>query len=223
MKTINLVTALFFALALGAMAQHPPDSKDAQASGGMMPHQTHSAGAPISYADLKITVAQLDRAKQATAKYQDVHVAEANGYHAMGPDMPGAAVHFVLTLDPKTFDVEKPPILVYEKNPSASGGYSLTGVVYLLNAVAGPDGQPLDSPFPKSLAQWHRHANICLLPGLANPHGFTESQCREKGGQFVAQSPWMIHAWIWKDNPSGVFSTENPAAGNGEVSTNRPH
>jgi hypothetical protein len=212
MKAINCVTALFFVLAIAAAAQHGQDSKEGQASDSMMPHQAHSAGAPVSYAELKNTVAQLDRAKQATAKYQDVHVAESDGYHAMGPDMPGAAVHFVQTLEPKTFDVEKPPILVYEKNPAVPGGYSLTGIVYLLNAAAGPDGQPLDSPFPKSLARWHRHANICLLPGLANPHGLNESQCHDQGGQFVAQSPWMIHAWIWKDNPSGVFSTENPAA-----------
>jgi len=176
----------------------------------MMPHQMHSAGVPISFAELKNTVAQLERTRQATAKYQDVRVAEADGYRAMGPNIPGMGVHFVLTLEPKGFDVEKPPILLYEKNQDALGGYALVGVTYLWNAAEGPDGQPLDPPFPKSLARWHRHANICVLPGLENPHGLNEKECRERGGHFVAQAQWMVHAWIWKDSSSGVFSQENP-------------
>lgn len=211
MKTMKCATALVFVLALAAWAQQAPTGKDEQSSGGMMPHQAHSAGATVSFAELKNTVAQLERTRQATAKYQDVHVAEAEGYRIMGPDFPGMGVHFVLTLEPKEFDLEKPPILLYEKNPAVPGGFSLVGVTYLWNAAAGLDGQPLNPPFPKSLARWHRHTNICVLPGLANPHGLTESQCRDQGGHFVAQAPWMVHAWIWKDSPSGVFSEENPA------------
>lgn len=223
MKTISRATALLFVLALAAWAQHAPVGHEDQPSGSMAMHQDHSAGAPVTYADLKDTAAQLDRARQATTKYQDVHVAEADGYHQIGPDMPGMGVHFVQTLEPKGFDIEKPPILVYEKKPEAPGGYSLVGVVYLLNAAAGPDGQPLNAPFPKSLARWHRHPNLCMAPGLANPHGLTESQCREQGGHFVAETPWMVHAWIWKDSPSGVFSNDNPALGSGLVSTKMSH
>ncbi len=211
MKRIGHGTVLFFMLSVAAFAQHAPATPGEGATSGMMPHQAHSAGAPVSYAELKNTVAQLERAKQATAKYQDVRVAQAEGYKQIGPDLPGMGVHFVLTLEPGGFDVERPPILVYQKNPDAPGGYTLAGVTYLFNAAAGPDGQPLDPPFPKSLARWHRHTNICMLPGLANPHGLTEGQCREQGGHFVAEAPWMVHAWIWKDSPAGVFSDENPA------------
>lgn len=210
MKTIRRATALLFVLALAAWAQQAPAGKG-DASGGMMAHDSHAAGAAISYTELKNTVAQLERARQATAKYQDVHVAEADGYRQMGPSFPGMGVHFVLTLEPNGFDIEKPPILLYEKDPAASGGYSLVGVTYLWSAAAGPDGQPLNPPFPKSLAHWHRHTSICVLQGLENPHGLTESQCRAQGGHFVAEAPWMVHAWIWKDSPSGVFSAENPA------------
>jgi hypothetical protein len=220
MKAISCATALFFVLTLAAVAQHAPASHE-EDSGGMMSHPSHSTAAAISYAELKTTVAQLERARQATAKYQDVHVAEADGYQAMGPDFPGTGVHFVRTLEPKEFDIEKPPILLYEKNPAASGGYSLVGVVYLWKAAEGPDGQPLDPPFPKSLAHWHRHTNICALPGLANPHGLTEQQCREQGGHFIADIAWMVHAWIWKDSPAGVFSDANPAVHGGSNSNAR--
>jgi len=209
MKTISRATAIFFVLALAAVAQQAPASHGEPASGGMTPQHSHAAGVGVSYAELKNTVALLERARQGTAKYQDVHVAEADGYRAIGAGFPGMGIHYVRSLEAKGFDIEKPQILLYEKN--SSGGYSLVGVVYLWNGAAGPDGQPLDPPFPKSLARWHRHTNICALPGLANPHGLTEQQCREQGGHFVAEAPWMVHAWIWKDSPAGVFSDQNPA------------
>lgn len=210
MKAISPGIALFFVVGFTALAQHGPAGNTQPGSGNMMPHPSHAAGSPITYTELKKTAAELERARQATAKYQDVHVAEAAGYQEVGPDIPGMGVHFVLTLEPNGFDIEKPPILLYQKDAAAPGGYSLVGVSYLWNAPEGPDGQPLDPPFPKSLALWHRHANICVLPHLDNPHGLTEAQCRERGGHFVAQSQWLVHAWIWKDNPAGVFSPENP-------------
>jgi hypothetical protein len=210
MKRIRPATALSFMLALAAVAQQGPASSEQQASGAMM-RQSHSGGAAISYAELKNTVSQLERARQATAKYQDVRVAEADGYRVVGPDVPGMGVHFVLTLEPNAFDIDKPPILLYQKISAAPGGYSLVGVSYLWDAPEGPDGQPLKPPFPKSLARWHRHENICVLPHLTNPHGLSEDQCRQQGGRFIAKTQWLVHAWIWKDNPSGVFSPENPA------------
>jgi hypothetical protein len=213
MKVTIRAIALVLALTLSAFAQHPqhaPAGMDQPPADGAM-HSLHAGGSPVTYAELKSTMALLDRARQATAKYQDVNVAQSEGYQAVGPDSPGMGVHFILTMDPKSFDIEKPPILVYVKDPAARGGYTLAGVAYLLNAPAGPDGQPVNPPFPKSLAHWHRHDNICLAPNIQNPHGFTESQCREQGGHFVAQSPWFVHAWIWKENPAGVFSADNPA------------
>jgi hypothetical protein len=214
MKAITRALAVLLTLGLNAMAQHSHQGADGMsqlAADSTMPNSMHAGGAAVSYAELQNTVSLLDRARQATAKYQDVHVAEAEGYQAVGPDVPGMGVHFVLTLEPKSFDIEKPPILLYQKDPSAPGGYVLVGVSYVWNSAEGPDGQPIDAPFPKALAHWHRHDNICVLPHIENPHGLTESQCREQGGHFIAKSQWLVHVWIWKDNPAGVFSAENPA------------
>jgi hypothetical protein len=210
-KAIRRTIPLFFALGLTAVAQMPPDGKEQASSGTMMPHSSHANGAALTYAELKNTADGLERARQATAKYQDVHAAEAEGYQMVGGDMPGMGIHYVLTMEPKRFDIEKPPILLYVKNSTQPGEYSLAGVGYFWNAPEGPDGQPLNSPFPKSLAVWHRHENICVLAHLENPHGLSESQCREQGGHFIAKTQWLVHAWIWKDNPTGVFSPENPA------------
>jgi hypothetical protein len=211
MKAIRRTMVLFFVLGLTAMAQTSAAGKEQASSGAMMPHPSHTNGAALTYAELKNTAAALEQARQATAKYQDVHTAEADGYQMVGGDMPGMGIHYVLTMEPNRFDIEKPPILLYVKNSAQPGEYSLAGVGYFWNAPEGPDGQPLNSPFPKSLAVWHRHENICVLPHLENPHGLSESQCREQGGHFIAKTQWLVHAWIWKDNPTGIFSPENPA------------
>jgi len=211
MKAIRRTMVLFFVLGLTAVAQTSAAGKEQASSGAMMPHPSHTNGAALTYAELKSTAAALEQARQATAKYQDVHTAEADGYQMVGGDMPGMGIHYVLTMEPTRFDIEKPPILLYVKNSAQPGEYSLAGVGYFWNAPEGPDGQPLNSPFPKSLAVWHRHENICVLPHLENPHGLSESQCREQGGHFIARTQWLVHAWIWKDNPTGIFSPENPA------------
>jgi hypothetical protein len=218
MKVLALFT-LLAASAISAGAQQSPAAGPQSSSKMMDMHHDHAAGAPISYGELKDTVASLERARQATAKYQDVRVAEADGYRAIGPEVPGMGLHFVRTkkdapVDGSNkapgFDVERPQILLYENDPSVAGGYALVGVSYLLRAAEGPDGQPLNSPFPKSLASWHRHENICVLPDRRTPTGLTQDQCQQKGGSFTAETQWMVHAWIWKDSPLGVFSPTNP-------------
>jgi hypothetical protein len=171
----------------------------------------HGAGAAVSYADLTNTAAMLEKARRATEKYQDVRVAEADGYQAIGPDVPGMGIHYIGSKGGASFDIEQPPILLYEKNPSVAGGYQLVGVSYLFSAVEGTDGQPLDAPFPKTLAQWHRHANLCVLADRSVRSSLKESECTAQGGHFTAESQWMVHAWIWKDSPTGLFAPTNPS------------
>lgn len=210
MKTVVLVMCSFFLYALECPAQ-PMNAGQAQPPSSMMEmHHSHT-GAAVSFAELRETLSNLERARLATAKYQDARAAEADGYRPTGPDVPGMGIHFVLNEGQGKFDVEKPSILLYEKNPSLPGGFALVGVSYVLNTPEGPDGQPLNSPFPKALAVWHRHDNICLLQDRSTPAGLTPEQCGQKGGRFIAQTGWMVHAWIWKDNADGIFSFTNPS------------
>jgi hypothetical protein len=173
-----------------------------------MDHQ-HATAVPVTYEEITRTASLLEAARKATAKYQDVRVAEADGFKAIGPDVPGMGIHYV---GPRRnrFDVEHPDILLYEKNQTAPGDYALVGVSYLLNAEADADGQPKNPPFPKSLARWHRHANLCVFPDRTVKADLSESDCTAQGGRFSALTEWMAHAWIWKDSPAGVFSPTNP-------------
>jgi hypothetical protein len=118
--------------------------------------------------------------------------------------------HYVRQSDHQNFSITEPPILLYERDPAEPGGLRLVGVSYLLVAPSDPDGQPANPPFPKTLASWHKHKNVCVLPDRSASVDLTASQCTTRGGRFTAETSWMVHAWIWKDSPDGVFSPTNP-------------
>jgi hypothetical protein len=183
-----------------------------QDDGVAMSHDHHmGTSAPVTYAELENTAALLQSARQATEKYRDVRVAEADGYHGIGPDVPGMGIHYVGPYDGSNFDVAHPAILLYEKSTENKNGFALVGVSYLFKAPEGSDGQPLNAPFPKSLANWHRHENLCVLSDNSVKSKLSAEQCGAEGGHFTAETQWMVHAWIWKDSPAGVFSSTNPA------------
>ncbi len=192
--------------ASGSHADHsqqpntPMASRDSHAHGPVVP--------AISYAELQHTAEQLAVARKATAKYQDVRAAEADGYHAIGPNEPGMGIHYVRQGASRPFSIEEPPILLYERDP-ATASLRLVGVSYLVVAPSGADGQPATSPFPKALVSWHKHNNICVLPDNSASVELTNAQCTERGGRFTAETSWMVHAWIWKDSPTGIFSPTN--------------
>jgi hypothetical protein len=203
MTAVMIVVAL--ACGVVTAAQSPSPS--------MAEAHEHQHGAPvpaITYAELQRTAEQLAAARQATAKYQDVHVAEAAGYRAIGPDVPGMGIHYVNRADNRQFSIVNPSILLYERDETTPGGLRLVGVSYLFTAAADAEGQPINPPFPKALAAWHKHSNICVLPDNSASTELTEPQCAARGGRFTAETNWMVHAWIWKESPTGVFSPTNP-------------
>lgn len=209
LDTIGTMVALLALSAFTSGQQMTEHDMSAHSMGMSMGHEHGASIASVTYEELTRTATQLEAARRATAKYQDVRVAEADGYHAIGPDVPGMGIHYVGSHS-APFDVEHPDILLYEKNPQAPGGFSLVGVSYLLRAEADSDGQPKNPPFPKSLASWHRHANLCIFPDRSVKGNLSETECAAKGGRFNALTQWMVHAWIWKDSPTGVFSPTNP-------------
>jgi hypothetical protein len=201
-------------MAQQAHATNPHAADEVGGMAGMHHHGAHGSEYPaaVSFVQLKDTVAQLERVRQVTAKYRDVRIAEADGYKGTGPEVKGMGVHFMRELEPNAFELTKPPMLCYEKDTSRPGGYALVGVVYLMESPEGSDGQPTNNPFPKPLAVWHNHPNVCALNNprnkLDHSNRLSEEECKAKGGHFLTE--WMIHAWIWKDSPLGVFSPKNP-------------
>ena len=223
-RTLAIAISAVAAIALGETPlrggqSHPPNSTPQIGHAGQTPSPTmagaatHSHGTPVpavTFAELKHTAEQLDAAREATKKYQDVRTAEAAGYRAVGPNVPGMGLHYVRQADHQKFSITEPPILLYEREPAGQGFLRLVGVSYLLVAPTDADGQPANPPFPKALASWHKHNNVCVLPDNSASVDLTASLCTARGGRFTAETSWMLHAWIWKDSPAGVFSPTNP-------------
>lgn len=129
--------------------------------------------------------AEVERVRQATARFASLDSAQAAGYtrqypegcaqsadgvqgfHYMNPDLVDA------TVDPMT-----PELVMYE--PQADGSMRLVGVDYVI-----PFDQWTDSVPPTLLGQ----------PMLRNE----------------PLSVWAIHIWTERENPSGTFAPWNPS------------
>ena len=153
--------------------------------------------------------------RAATAQFHDVDVAIAAGYlnpegrrcdqiasGAMGIHSPNFALQGTQTLDPLT-----PEVLLYLPQPG--GGFRLVGVEYiqfvlLRNTVTGvvapwtaptpwPAGYQVVTPTPSLFGRTFEGPMPGHVPGMP--------------------WHWDLHAWIWANNPTGVFEPWNPAIG----------
>jgi hypothetical protein len=123
--------------------------------------------------------AQLLAAKAATAKYNDINRAIADGYVDINVVIPNMGHHYAkMSLMDDQFEVTKPEILVYEE--MHNGKFRLVALEYAvpLNlSVNAPEG------FIGDYDVWFENTGAGI---------------------------WALHAWIWKDNPDGVFAAYNP-------------
>jgi len=166
----------------------------------------HGAPGPVSVADRKVLDRQLAAAKAATAKYRDIAAARADGYFQVTQFIPGLGLHMVNLRIPNTsFDPARPQILLYE--PSASGAMRLVGVAYQFRHTT--DTPPVG--FAGGSDVWHYHTDLCFQKGGSVTIASTRAQCMAVGGiYFQKRTAWLLHAWIWKTNPDGVFTEINP-------------
>lgn len=139
-----------------------------------------------------VSQASLSDVRAATADYHRLSAAEAAGY---GPfyvctDEPGQGAmgqHFVnlgLVID-GAIDPLRPEALMYQ--PATDGSYRLVGVEYLVFAAAWDSA----------------HAAPPSLFG----HTFS---LVEAGNRYGLPPFYELHAWIWNENPNGMFFEWNP-------------
>jgi len=168
----------------------------------------HSHGEPGSVtADEAIVLKrQLAEAKTATARYRRISAAKADGYFQVTQFIPGLGLHMVnLSIPTTAFDPSRPQILLYE--PDSKGRLTLVGVAYRQahTSEVPPDG------FAGGSDVWHYHNDLCFLPDGTVTIAPSASACRSRRGYFQQQTDWLLHAWIWRANPKGVFTEYNPS------------
>lgn len=131
--------------------------------------------------------AKLSAVRNATEKYHDVEVAETDGYaptpECVEDSAGGMGIHYInqrLIGDGKSVPT-KPEVLLYEQG---SDGLELVGVEYFVVAAEAKKDPP-----------------VVLGEEMMGPmpgHGPDEPE------------HYDLHAWVWKDNPNGVFAPFNP-------------
>ena len=171
---MNAALVCVVALALGALPSSRALARTGDAQAGAS-HHNQSAGL-------------ISAVRQATERFKDVKVAEAEGYSLMfgcvsGPDYGAMGLHYVnlpLVLD-GVLDPAKPEIIIYE--PLPNGRLKMTGADFLVFA-----------------ADWH--ANNAATPTLGGQllHLF------ESPNRFGLPNFYTLHVWAWKENPTGAFS-----------------
>jgi hypothetical protein len=132
--------------------------------------------------------------RDATARYQDVSKAEADGYTPVlgcvsGPDMGAMGMHYLKAslLADGVVDVAHPELLVYE--PLPNGRVQLVAAEYLQLADAWDSAHTDGSP-PLLMGQLFDHSTA--------------------PNRFRLPAHYSLHVWAWKYNPTGVFSMWNP-------------
>lgn len=137
--------------------------------------------------------ALLKSVREATDRFQDVKMAENEGYRlefgcVSGDDFGAMGLHYVNdTLVGNGFvDVNHPQIVLYEAQPD--GSLKLTGADYLVIASAWDQKHPGTSP---------------QLMGQIF-HYF------ESPNRFGLPAFYTLHVWAWKENPKGAFVNWHP-------------
>jgi len=167
----------------------------------------HSHGRPGSTTEQEWVVLgrQLAAAKSATTKYRSMDRAKADGYFQVTQFIPGLGLHLAnLGIRQDVFDPSRPQLLLY--TPKRSGGYALAGVGYTF--VHDSDIPP--AGFAGGQDVWHFHTNLCFLLSGSVTLAPDAAACQARGGVFQKETAWLLHAWIWKSNPNGVFTESNP-------------
>ena len=161
----------------------------------------------MSRQELGNLVSQLDVVREVTSKYQDMRLAISEGFLMTTDDVPNMGAHFVhpeRILDGE-FDPSQPEFLLY--TPHGDDDWELVGTGFILpTGLVGPEHP---SGFAGPLDNWHVHYSLCIGDPV-RARSAAKDDCEARGGSWLASFGWMIHAYVWEDNPLGVFSMWNP-------------
>ena len=135
-------------------------------------------------------------ARIATVRYQSQDSAIADGFHRVGDDFPAMGEHWVnlAQIMADSFAPSKPTVLTYIH---VNGAPRLAGVAY--TALLGPGEEP--PPYAPAEAHWHEHNGSIAEESFLSGHDVHA----RRGDLRLA----ILHAWVWIENPDGVFVTDN--------------
>jgi hypothetical protein len=192
----SLLVLLAATMPVAAAAQHSHGHDGAQAP---------KAAAPKSAtAELR---AQIEAVRGATERYRDHAAAVRDGYKLFGAEGPLVGEHWYHPdLTKRPFDVSRPSTLQYA---TVGGRKVLVGVAYTV--YHRPD-EPVPEGFAGAEDRWHTHDVAKLARAFVADRPLLRwvvDRRLARGDGRTRLS--MVHAWVWSDNPDGVFADEHRA------------
>ena len=186
-RFVKQFPCLAVAGALMSVAQLPALAQDAHS------HTQAAQNVELTADQASRAKTLLKRVRDATERFQNVEVAEADGYQLLfgcvSGDSTGAmGLHYVNMdlVNKGEVRLNRPQIVIYE--PTSDGRVRLTGADYLILAAGWDKNHPGDPPQ--------------LMGQLF--HLF------DAPNRFGLPAFYTLHVWAWKDNPNGAFVNWHP-------------
>jgi hypothetical protein len=175
------------------------------------PHLVTTPPRTATKTDSARAIALVTAIRAGAARYRDSAAALADGFHPFLPNVKSQRIwHYTKRWNAVgerfRFDPAKPTSLLYRRTDA--GSLELVGVMYTMPRSATLE--ELDARVPISIAEWHRHVNLCLPPA-SHPEQWQETEhgtprfgprgtiattaaCAAAKGRFVpALFGWMVH------------------------------
>jgi hypothetical protein len=128
----------------------------------------------------KQTVQELQQARAATARYRNLKNAIADGYKNINVVSPNMGHHYMKSQWVDATFDIQKPEILVYSKDE-DGSFELVAVEYAIPIELTPD---------------------------VSPEGFTGTG--DVWDHNLGFKLWLLHAWVWKNNPAGVFNPTNP-------------
>ena len=155
---------------------------------------------------------QIEAVRAATARYRDHAAATADGYRRFGKEGALMGEHWYHPDFVRLpLDLSRPSTLQYA---TLDGKRVLVGVAYTLYQRPG---EPLPEGFAGEEDRWHSHDVVKIARTVTEERPLLRwlAERRIRSGKAGAGQGrtrlTMVHAWVWLDNPEGVFAQEHTA------------
>jgi hypothetical protein len=175
-------------------------------------HQHHEPPTPLAKTPASPPLAsQIDEVRQATARYKDHAVAREDGYRLFGNEGALMGEHWYRSdLVRQPLALDHPSTLQYA---TISNERRLVGVAY--TTYRRPT-DPMPEGFTGSDDHWHVHDVVKLARAISEGRPLLRWLTENKitrgklGGGDGRTHLTMVHAWIWLENPDGMFANDHP-------------
>jgi hypothetical protein len=148
---------------------------------------------------------ELALARSATAKYvSDLPQAKKDGYGIITRMIPDMGYHY-MNASVKGFNIEKPPILVYEHRGTS---WQLGALEWVFTSK--PATPPLPGAHFGTFGAGCHYTDGTFVPAQAQAG--CPKTAPSTGAKFNFWHPLLftMHVWLWYPNPNGLFASTNP-------------